>query len=46
MNTITHGEMARLRRSNPELFSTPLITRVRTWALWLGFVGTLAYGMW
>ncbi|HLV84949.1 MAG TPA: phosphonate ABC transporter, permease protein PhnE [Devosia sp.] len=46
MNIITHGEIARLRRTNPELFSTPLIVRLRTGALWLGFVVAFAFGLW
>ena len=46
MNTITHGEMARLRRTHPELFTRPLTERLKTWALWFGFVGTMAYGLW
>lgn len=46
MNITTHSEIARLRRTNPELFSSPLIVRVKTWALWLGMAAAMAFGLW
>jgi phosphonate transport system permease protein len=46
MNSVTHGEIARLRRTHPELFRRPLAARLRTWALWFGFVAAMAYGLW
>ena len=46
MNITTHSEIARLRRTNPELFSSPLIVRVKTWALWLGVAAAMAFGLW
>jgi phosphonate transport system permease protein len=46
MSSITHGEIARLRRTHPELFTRPLAERLKTWALWFGFVATMAYGLW
>ncbi len=46
MNSITHGEIARLRRTNPELFTRPLLERVRSWGLWIAFAATLAFGLW
>lgn len=45
-STVTHGEVARLRKTNPELFSRPLPERMKTWGLWLSFVATLAFGLW
>jgi len=46
MSTITHGDLARLRRTHPELFSRPLGARLKTWALWLSFVAAMAFGLW
>jgi phosphonate transport system permease protein len=46
MSTITHGEMARMRRTHPELFSSPLNARLKTWALWFSFVAAMAFGLW
>lgn len=44
--TITHGEIARLKRSNPEIFRRPLPERLREWGLWLGFAALLVFGLW
>ena len=44
--TITQGELARLRRTHPELFTRPLLERAKAWGLWLTFVATMAFGLW
>lgn len=44
--TITHGEIARLKRSNPEIFRRPLPQRLREWGLWLSFTALLTFGLW
>ena len=45
-HTITHGEIARLKRSHPHLFARPLAQRWREWALWIGFVIAFLFGLW
>jgi len=46
MTSITHGEIARLRRGNPELFHRPIPERLRQWGLWLAFLAAFGYGLW
>jgi len=46
MTSITHGEIARLRRGNPELFRRPTPERLRQWGLWLAFLAAFGYGLW
>ena len=46
MTATLHADIARLRRTNPRIFTRPLPERLRTWGLWLGFVAVLAFGLW
>ncbi|MVS99739.1 phosphonate ABC transporter, permease protein PhnE [Devosia marina] len=46
MNATLTADIARLRRTNPQIFSAPLHERLRTWGLWLGFLAVLAFGLW
>ncbi|MEX2482579.1 MAG: phosphonate ABC transporter, permease protein PhnE [Gammaproteobacteria bacterium] len=46
MTAITHGELARLKRNNPDLFQRPLPVRLRNWGLWASFLGVMAFGLW
>lgn len=46
MTATLHADIARLRRTNPRIFTRPLSERLRTWGLWLGFVAVLAFGLW
>lgn len=46
MNTAQHADIARLRRTNPEIFSRPLPQRLRDWGLWAAFIAVLAFGLW
>ncbi len=46
MSTITHGELARLRKAHPGVFARPLLERLKTGALWIGFAAAMAFGLW
>jgi phosphonate transport system permease protein len=46
MNTAQHADISRLRRSNPEIFSRPLVQRVRDWGMWAAFFAVFAFGLW
>lgn len=46
MNIALHAEIARLKRSHPEIFSRPLIHRLRDWAMGLGLLGAIGFSLW
>lgn len=46
MTSVTQSDIARLQRSNPEIFRRPLPHRLRDWGLWLAFLGTVAFALW
>ncbi|MBN7759438.1 phosphonate ABC transporter, permease protein PhnE [Nitratireductor aquimarinus] len=46
MTAAPHADIARLRRTHPQLFSRPLSEKLRDWALWLGFFALLGFGLW
>ncbi|OEO32397.1 phosphonate ABC transporter, permease protein PhnE [Devosia insulae DS-56] len=43
---ISADTVAVLRSTNPELFSRPLLQRLRTWSLWLAFLAVFGFGLW
>ena len=46
MHAAQTADLVRLKRTHPEVFARPLSERLRNWALWLGFLGVLAFGLW
>lgn len=46
MTVALHADIARLKRSNPEIFARPLLARLRDWSLWLAFLGLVAFALW
>ncbi|WP_375452332.1 phosphonate ABC transporter, permease protein PhnE [uncultured Devosia sp.] len=46
MSTAPYAEIARLKRSNPEIFRRSLPARLRDWSSWLAFLAALAFGLW
>jgi phosphonate transport system permease protein len=46
MTAAQTADLARLKRSNPEIFVRPLFERLRDWGLWLAFLAVLGFGLW
>lgn len=46
MTSLNHADIARIKRSNPQIFISPLVERLRVWGLWLLFVAAMAFGLW
>lgn len=46
MTIALHADIARLKRSNPEIFTRPLLARLRDWGLWLAFIGLVVFAFW
>lgn len=46
MSAAQQADIARLKHSNPEIFSRPLLDRLRDWGLWLAFVAAFLFGLW
>lgn len=46
MTIALHADIARLKRSNPEIFARPFLARLRDWGLWLAFIGLVAFALW
>ena len=46
MSTAELADIARLKRSNPELFGPSLSTRLRNWGIWAVFLATVAFALW
>ena len=46
MTIAHHADIARLKRSHPEIFARPLGERLRNWILWLGFAGAVVFSLW
>ena len=46
MTATPHADIARLKRSHPEVFARPLPERLRDWSLWLGFIVLFGFGLW
>ena len=45
MTATPHADIARLKRSHPEVFARPLPERLRDWSLWLGFIVLFGFGL-
>jgi len=46
MSIAHHADIARLKRTHPEIFTRPLGERLRNWALWLGFAVAVVFSLW
>jgi phosphonate transport system permease protein len=46
MTAASHADIARLKRSHPQVFARPLPERLRDWSLWLGLIALFGFGLW
>jgi phosphonate transport system permease protein len=46
MTATSYADIARLKRSHPQVFARPLAERLRDWSLWLGLIALCCFGLW
>ncbi len=46
MNIALHADIARLKRSHPQIFTRPLIHRLRDWATCIGLIAAIGFSLW